>query len=1014
SCPKTKPGFINVHIVAHSHDDVGWLKTVDQYYYGDKNHIQWAGVQYTLDSVVEQLQKNPNRRFIYVESAFFWRWWRNQDEEMKETVRKLINNGQLEFIMGGWSGQDEGCTHYSGIIDQMSLGLRYLNDTFGQCAIPKIGWQIDSFGHSREQANLFAQMGFDGLFVGRIDYQYKSYLSRNRQMEMIWSGSPDSLGKPSWLFTGVLYNYYLPPDGFCFDITCDDEPINDDPNLADYNVDEKVEDFIRIAKAWAAPYRTNHTLMTMGSDFHYMAAHTWFKNLDKLIKYVNMRQVTHSSLVNVLYSSPSCYLQEVHKAKKVLNIKTDDFFPYSNDPHAYWSGYFTSRPTFKYYASQANKFLQVCKQLAVGTFNGKPPQSIIDEVWNLSEPVAIVQHHDAITGTARQHVTDDYSLRLGKGMESCEDVINKAFRKLQPAVSLVSSNVSVPNLTSPYRFCHLLNISSCAPTEEMKDFIVTIYNPLARDLHNEYVRMPVPTPGWDVYSQNGLIQTQIVPIPQSVQQIPGRSSTAFYELIFAIDILPGLTLTNFRIIQNLSSPTNQLNPVFTGGQANTSAASDGEYLFKNSKGVIVVLNKTTGFLKTVKQGSLELPVNQNFYYYLGMAGNNSKFAWRASGAYVLRPNTTKSAGDLPTPVTDRLLSYSIYEGVHVTEVHQVFTSWISQVIRLYDKSDLVEFEWLVGPVPVEDGYGKEVVTKYTTPMKTKGVFFTDSNGRHLIRRERNKRETYPFSKFEKVAENYYPVPSRMLISEKDYLALNGQTVVVLNDRSQGGTSMRDGEVELLIHRRLIYDDAFGVGEPLNEKAFGKGLVVRGKHWLLVCGEGTGIPISRNREVAQNIFMEKVVAFADAKVDNISNSQIAAHNNILLKPQSTMITALSKLLPPNVHLLTVEPITTSTFILRLEHFYEVHYDDMDNSSPVKISLKALKEAIPAIKSIKETSLGGNQWIEDVKRLEWITANEKRYGNAEGSFSSLDDSDSPLKSSEFIVLQPMQFKTFIVEI
>lgn len=39
-------------------------------------------------------------------------------------------------------------------------------------------------------------------------------------------------------------------------------------------------------------------------------------------------------------------------------------------------------------------------------------------------------------------------------------------------------------------------------------------------------------------------------------------------------------------------------------------------------------------------------------------------------------------------------------------------------------------------------------------------------------------------------------------------------------------------MELMVHRRLLHDDAFGVGEALNETAFGEGLVVRGKHYLL--------------------------------------------------------------------------------------------------------------------------------------------------------------------------------------
>ena len=71
-------------------------------------------------------------RFIYVEIAFFWRWWQEQEEFMKAQVRKLVSNGQLEFINGGWCMNDEASTHYNAIIDQMTWGFKRLNDTFGE------------------------------------------------------------------------------------------------------------------------------------------------------------------------------------------------------------------------------------------------------------------------------------------------------------------------------------------------------------------------------------------------------------------------------------------------------------------------------------------------------------------------------------------------------------------------------------------------------------------------------------------------------------------------------------------------------------------------------------------------------------------------------------------------------------------------------------------------------------------------------------------------------------------
>lgn len=56
------------------------------------------------------------------------------------------------------------------MIDQTTVGHRLLLEEFG--AIPRVGWQIDPFGHSATQAALLsAEMGFDSLFFGRIDYQ---------------------------------------------------------------------------------------------------------------------------------------------------------------------------------------------------------------------------------------------------------------------------------------------------------------------------------------------------------------------------------------------------------------------------------------------------------------------------------------------------------------------------------------------------------------------------------------------------------------------------------------------------------------------------------------------------------------------------------------------------------------------------------------------------------------------------------------------------------------------------
>ena len=56
-CHPVKPDVINVHLVPHSHDDTGYRKTVDEYFYGLNNDANVfsggtkGGIQYTIYSV---------------------------------------------------------------------------------------------------------------------------------------------------------------------------------------------------------------------------------------------------------------------------------------------------------------------------------------------------------------------------------------------------------------------------------------------------------------------------------------------------------------------------------------------------------------------------------------------------------------------------------------------------------------------------------------------------------------------------------------------------------------------------------------------------------------------------------------------------------------------------------------------------------------------------------------------------------------------------------------------------
>lgn len=463
----------------------------------------------------------------------------------------------------------------------------------------------------------------------------------------------------------------------------------------------------------------------------------------------------------------------------------------------------------------------------------------------LREEMGVMQHHDAVTGTEKQHVASDYMRNLFIGIKACNYNVKVILNAMtQPTSDQYEPNTEEKrkaryvdhafkdqtnqNFTFDFASCQLLNISECEISEFSEKFMVTVYNPLAHSTF-QFVRFPVPTSDIRIMDYRKVpVQFQVIPITGSISNLPFRNSSSKFEVIFMAQEVPGLGFKNFfveRIPAEVVQDEAEVQEPEVILMQRDTATRVTEWQQQPKEDKIVIGNKDVQLTFDSKSAMLEQitvegkshKLEQEFLFYKGASGTNYNYAQRSSGAYIFRPNGTETT-------LSKNVQISVVRGDIVDEVHQVFNEWISQIVRIYhDNTSAVEFEWMVGPIPIKDVVGKEVVTRFTSEIMSKGIFYTDSNGREMIKRVRNSKPLY---NDELVAINYYPITTKISLEDSEY------RMSIITDRAQGGSSLVDGALDIMVHRRLLRDDAFGVGEALNEAQFGSGLIARGKHHLV--------------------------------------------------------------------------------------------------------------------------------------------------------------------------------------
>ena len=1020
---------LRVHIVPHSHDDSGWLKTFLQYYWGDEQHIQAAGVQYILDSVVDALEQDDRRRFSYAEMSFFMTWWKQQDEGRKESVRNLVKQGRLDFVNGGYVQHDEAASHYIAMIDQTTRGHRFLKEEFD--FIPRIGWQIDPFGHSSTQAGLFGSvLGFDAMFFGRADWEDMEERKKSKSLEFVWQGSGGApmncseavgLSKDGLFVGNFASGNYGPPEGFNFELSISDTPIQDDPSLRGYNIPEKVSEFIRRCEELAAITKGLDIMFTMGSDFHYSSASSWFKNLDKLIDAVNEHSQKNLNSTNrrisVFYSTPLEYV----KAKASYNtdwpVKVDDFFPYSDAEEAFWTGYFTSRPTSKRYIRQATSFLQASRQLETYLDLSHGGESHTDDALCgndggtdlLEEAVSLCQHHDSITGTEKQAVANDYHMWIHEGLLQAEKVVARAFGRLMLGNHASSEHrAKLPS----FEFCHLLNISICDTTvnisadEAGEGFVATIYNPttFARE-----IPMSVPislqrAESWRVIGPDGsIIPSDVIKLSKNTKRLQKYHYGGKQP-----EIMSEANIIFVASMQGLGYSVYEIRPVW-----NTEVSSPSNEKFSISNEYLAVnFDARSGRVSSIVQDGTSIPFSCDLFWYNSSDGLHSDVnKGQSSGAYIFRPN-----GKMPLLPPDRPVSLDIVHGDVVSEARLLFNAWGSLVIRLYKGKKYLEVEWTVGPLP-DDDIGREVVVVYGTSsmIRSDGNLWTDANGRSMVRRVRNKRLSWDSAWASLEAGNYYPMTSAA------YMKDNDMVFSLVTDRSQGVASFQDGEMEVMLHRRTVVDDRRGVGEPLNEEqcvdARCVGLLSTGKH--LIQFSVPEFAMVERRMLQQEMVDDPVVAFG--RTHSNANKKLLKSHSFL--PRDAQINF-------PLHILTINKLRRTdddlVVILRIAH----QMDAPEGAVRASVGSSALVELVENfgcdLIDTREVSLSTNQRIDTMKRLQFNPGDaiggvhcSSFFGEAPGKNSSHDNAKETNRKRNLghlftkqddIRLDPMQIRTF----
>ena len=798
---------IDVIILPYSHVDAGWLRTIEEYYVYNVRGI--------LNNMVDKLKQYKDMTFVWAETVFLSMWWNELDDDIKLQVRRLIQRGQLEIVLGGWIMADEASTHYVSLIDQLSEGHRWVMENLQ--TKPVNSWVIDPFGHSGTMPYLLNKAGMENMVIQRVHQAIKATLAADKTLEFKWRQYWDDTGARDMLCHVMPYIFYGlhytcgPQRQICAMYDYGQSRVKNENFTGKIITEENLAVQARFLyeqyRLKASLFKYNTILVPIGDDFRYDKASEWdlhYSNYKKLMKYINSRKNWN---MKIKFGTLADYFDKIRTEENRISKRTSeysfpvlsgDFFPYSDMDSEYWTGYYSTRPFGKQLSRDLESSLRAADILDVLSFTyckhlGVPYEKFHEVAAKLQEArhnLGLFLHHDAITGTSKPHVVFDYESKLLTAFNNTQDAIQIAIQtllskgKLQTVIIPQTDIVRADPYTPPSK--RLIHVNE-------KGTKVIFFNSIAQN-RSECIHMIVDSFSIEIRnSKNEAITFQINPVNKEVSVVHSNK----FEIVFLVNMSP-LAIDTYTIYKvkrmqyghwaSVTTLNHDLNiPENLNFMKEMQSSDQAKDIIVENTFIKAVFNKKTGMLKQLYDHNVEKAsdIRMNFMSYKS----------HASGAYLFYPS------GVAKNILNTIPRITLIKGLYLEEI-QVDYDFLSHNVKLYDTlSEQGQGLHIQNKIDmnIQDMRNLEIIMRVESDLLNKeGSFYTDQNGYQLIGRLTDSSR--------RVEANYYPVTSMALIEDKT------RRLTLHTGQSHGAASLQQGWLEIMLDRQVLMDDKRGLGE----------------------------------------------------------------------------------------------------------------------------------------------------------------------------------------------------------